>query len=75
MLLYLSVPPKALFCPLNKALNDEEIVYFGTILMIKTCFGAKLVIYAVFVAGPICRDLRAFGGTNQAINYRVGDTN
>ena len=29
---------------LNKALNDEEIVYFGTILMIKTCFGAKLVI-------------------------------
>ena len=29
---------------LNKALNDEEIVYFGTILMIKTCFGTKLMI-------------------------------
>ena len=28
----------------NKALNDEEIVYFGTILMIKTCFGTKLMI-------------------------------
>ena len=26
------------------ALNDEEIVYFGTILMIKTCFGTKLMI-------------------------------
>ena len=28
----------------NKSLNDEEIVYFGTILMIKTCFGTKLMI-------------------------------
>ena len=28
------------------------------------------VIYAHFVAGPICRDLRAFGGTNQTINLR-----
>ena len=25
-------------------------------------------VYALFVADPICRDLRAFGGTNQAIN-------
>jgi len=33
---------------LNKALNDEEIVYFGTILMIKTCFGTKLMIKTWF---------------------------
>ena len=32
-------------------------------------------VYALFVAGPICRDLRAFGGTNQAINLRLGDPN
>ena len=32
----------------NKALNDEEIVYFGTILMIKTCFGTKLMIKTWF---------------------------
>jgi hypothetical protein len=28
----------------NKSLNDEEIVYFGTIVEIKTCFGTKLMI-------------------------------
>ena len=27
------------------------------------------MIYAFFVAGSICRNLRAFGGTNQTINF------
>ena len=40
--------------------------------MIKTCFGKKLMIknmiYALFVNGPLCRDLRALGGTNQTKN-------
>ena len=30
------------------------------------------MIYALFIAGPICRDLRAFGGTNQAKKFAVG---
>ena len=30
------------------------------------------MIYALFVAGSICRDLRAFGGTNQTLNLRWG---
>ena len=30
------------------------------------------MIYALFIAGPICHDLRAFGGTNQAKKFAVG---
>ena len=61
---------------LNKALNDEEIVYFGTILMIKTCFGAKLVIktwFTQFLSLVQFVEISALFGDQSGYNFGVGD--
>ena len=58
---------------LYKALNDEEIVYFGTILMIKTCFGTKLMIktwFNHFLSLVQFVAIYKFWGTDQAIISR-----
>ena len=69
---YCFVPSKALFCPLKSLYGYFKII----VLSPKIPFMGLLYIdLRTFVVGPICRELRAFGGTNQTINLRKGDRN
>ena len=71
-------PPKLLFCPHKlhslsspKSFCPLKICLWSPILGV----GWTEAVFTHFLSDPIRRDLRAFGGTNQAINLRWGDHN